>query len=64
MGLSEFEVNLVFRMSSKAARATERSPISEKKRGRVNVWPLIVALGRLKMGDCEVKSRLVQCGSQ
>lgn len=33
MGLSEFEVNLVFRMSSKAARATERSPISEKKRG-------------------------------
>jgi hypothetical protein len=32
--ISEFEISLVYRVSSRKARATQRNPVSEKKRER------------------------------
>jgi hypothetical protein len=32
--ISEFEANLVYRVSSRTARATQRNPVSKKKRER------------------------------
>jgi hypothetical protein len=32
--ISEFEASLVYKMSSRTARATQRNPVSEKKRER------------------------------
>jgi hypothetical protein len=35
-GGSEFEASLVYRVSSRAARATQRNPVSEKKKKKKN----------------------------
>ena len=37
--ISEFKANLVYRVSSRAARATQRDPVSKHQRGAVNVLP-------------------------
>ena len=37
--ISEFEASLVYRMSSRTARATQRNPVSKKKKKERFAWP-------------------------
>jgi hypothetical protein len=56
--ISEFEARLVYRVSSRSTRATQRNPISKKekrkgkkKSGQWWCMPLISALGRQRQVD-------------
>jgi hypothetical protein len=35
-GISEFEASLVYKVSSRTARATQRNPVSKKKKQKTN----------------------------
>ena len=51
--ISEFKVSLVYRMSSKTARALQRNPVSKKRKERkdvMNVSHVITITGILKDG--------------
>jgi hypothetical protein len=40
---SEFEASLVYKVSSRTARATQRNP--DRKNKKINVFPLLLILG-------------------
>jgi hypothetical protein len=42
--ISEFEASLVYKVSSKTARATQRNPVSEKKNQDLKTWDMILLL--------------------
>jgi hypothetical protein len=41
--ISEFEANLVYKVSSRTARATQRNPVSGKKKEKEKKWGRYVA---------------------
>jgi hypothetical protein len=52
--IPEFEASLVYRVSSRTARATQRNPVSKNKQTKKRWWwrtPLIPALGRQRQVD-------------
>jgi hypothetical protein len=60
--ISEFEASLVYRVSSRITRATQRNPVSKKKKNtELGEWfvPAIAALRSLRQeGCCKFKASL------
>jgi hypothetical protein len=48
--ISEFEASLVYRVSSRTARATQRNPVSENKQTKKNV-----AYFKIRIGDSKAE---------
>jgi hypothetical protein len=67
--ISEFEASLVYRVSSRTARATQRNLVSEKKKRERESWEwyniyLIPAFRRKGQEDlCQFKASLVNIAS-
>jgi hypothetical protein len=64
--ISEFEANLIYKVSSRTARATQRNPVSERTKKQTNKQTKSIVKDNLPknmeemiQGDCQGHSNLV-----